>query len=124
MATSAPSSASARAAAAPMPREPPVTKATFPVSFFVFIVFELIWGLIRDYGFCEPVARLYRQSKSFKLGDDDFFGYEPHGLMAYFAVHEVNQCRNGLNAEPRGKRRIVSHIDLHNFRAASLLDSD
>src|SRR5262249_9220049 len=33
-ATSAPCSASARAAAAPMPREPPVTNATLPVRFF------------------------------------------------------------------------------------------
>src|ERR1700674_5090131 len=32
MATLAPSSASARALAAPMPREPPVTRATLPVS--------------------------------------------------------------------------------------------
>ena len=31
MATSAPSSASALAMAAPMPREPPVTRATFPI---------------------------------------------------------------------------------------------
>src|SRR5580693_7529321 len=35
MATSAPSLASARALAAPMPREPPVTRATLPVSFRV-----------------------------------------------------------------------------------------
>src|SRR5512143_3958779 len=34
MATSAPSSARARAMAAPMPREPPVTRATLPASFF------------------------------------------------------------------------------------------
>src|SRR5438067_1785399 len=35
MATSAPSSASARAVAAPIPREPPVTRATLPESFLV-----------------------------------------------------------------------------------------
>src|SRR3954447_22356509 len=35
MATSAPSSASARALATPMPREPPVTRATLPESFLV-----------------------------------------------------------------------------------------
>src|ERR1700704_7180134 len=35
MATLAPSSASARALAAPMPREPPVTRATLPESFLV-----------------------------------------------------------------------------------------
>src|SRR5438445_440149 len=35
MATLAPSSASARALAAPMPREPPVTRATFPVRVLV-----------------------------------------------------------------------------------------
>src|SRR6185437_4044476 len=35
MATLAPSSASARALAAPMPREPPVTRATLPERFLV-----------------------------------------------------------------------------------------
>src|SRR6185369_6851991 len=35
MATLAPSSARARAEAAPMPREPPVTRATLPESFLV-----------------------------------------------------------------------------------------
>src|SRR5882757_10767860 len=40
MATLAPSSASARALAAPMPRDPPVTRATLPVS-------DLVIGFLR-----------------------------------------------------------------------------
>lgn len=38
MATSAPSSASASAVAAPIPRDPPVTSATLEVSFFVVVM--------------------------------------------------------------------------------------
>jgi hypothetical protein len=47
-ATSAPSSARARAMAAPMPREPPVTSATFPASFrFMTISWRLVEVLER-----------------------------------------------------------------------------
>jgi hypothetical protein len=38
--TSAPSSASASAVAAPSPREPPVTSATFPANIFIGVPFE------------------------------------------------------------------------------------
>ena len=38
MATAAPSEASRFAIAAPIPREPPVTSATLPSSFFEFVV--------------------------------------------------------------------------------------
>src|SRR5215472_11138776 len=38
MATTAPSAASRFAIAAPMPREPPVTRATLPSSFFEFVL--------------------------------------------------------------------------------------
>src|SRR5579863_587721 len=56
MATSAPSAARRLAIAAPMPREPPVTSATFPSSFLdiVFLLFLLI-ALFHD-----PVAYVGR----------------------------------------------------------------
>src|ERR1700759_635930 len=52
MATSAPSLASARALAAPMPREPPVTRATLPESLRVmgclhFLEFDATWICLR-----------------------------------------------------------------------------
>src|SRR5262245_36726980 len=63
MATLAPSSASASALAAPMPREPPVTRATLPESFLVMEVlhrleFDATW-------ICRPLwysNRNYRNS--------------------------------------------------------------
>src|SRR5262249_31681940 len=63
MATLAPSSASASALAAPMPREPPVTRATLPES---FLVMEVLHSLEFDGTWiCRPLwyrNRNYRNS--------------------------------------------------------------
>src|SRR4051794_36859093 len=68
MATLAPSAARARADAAPMPREPPVTRATLPESFLVIGFLRCLYS--DGHWLCRPVwyrNRNYRNSLFPKL---------------------------------------------------------
>src|SRR3979490_1633508 len=80
MATLAPSPASARALAAPMPREPPVTRATLPVSDLVIGFFHRLnsddvwicassWSINRNYRNTLFLLLRLRRARVTKLPD-------------------------------------------------------